>query len=99
MVHTPGQYRWSSYRRNAQRKEDRLLVNHPLYLSMGRTVVSRLEAYKAMFKEHIDEQSLNKIRTTLQTGTPLSSDRFKEKIKIKVGQSRCGRPESPKKWL
>lgn len=103
IVHTPGQYRWSSYRRNAQGKEDRLLVSHPLYLSMGQTVMSRLEAYKALFKDHIDEQNLSDIRTTLQTGTPLGSDCFKEKIerklKMRVGQARRGRPVSPRKWL
>ncbi len=37
MTKSPGHYRWSSYRANAQGKEDKLLTAHPLYLSLGKT--------------------------------------------------------------
>ena len=97
MVNTPGRYRWSSYRSNAQGKENILLTKHPLYLSMGKTRASRCEAYKALFKACIDEGNLKDIRAAWQTGTPLGNDYFKEKIerklKTKVGQPRRGRPK------
>lgn len=96
MTASPSQYRWSSYRTNAQGREDKLIRPHPLYISLGRSKADRQEAYRTLFKAHIDESDLKKIRAALQTGTPLGNDFFKEKIeeklKTKVGQARRGRP-------
>lgn len=96
MIYTPGQYRWSSYRANAQGKDDELITPHPLCLALGRTKLRRSEAYKALFKAHIDKEDLKAMRTAWQTGTPLGNAHFKEKIerklKSKVGQARRGRP-------
>ena len=96
MTSTPSHYRWSSYRANAQGKEDKLLTAHPLYISLGKTQASRLEAYKALFRAHLDEEDLKDIRAAWQTGTPLGNEYFKEKIErklnSKVGQTRRGRP-------
>jgi putative transposase len=96
MTKTPAQYRWSSYRANAQGKDDTLITPHALYLSLGRTKASRMEAYKALFKAHIDEEDLKQIRAAWQTGTPLGNAQFKGKIerklKSKVGHDRRGRP-------
>lgn len=96
MVNAPGQYRWSSYRHNAQGNDDRLLTGHPLYTSLGRTKTSRGEAYKALFKAHLDKEQLKDIRAAWQTGTPLGNTHFKErierKLKTKIGQARRGRP-------
>ncbi|HEC13755.1 MAG TPA: transposase [Acidiferrobacteraceae bacterium] len=96
MIDLPAHYRWSSYRANAQGKVDELITTHPLYLSLGRTVSSRLEAYRALFKAHIETSELKAIRVAWQTGTPLGNDYFREKIErklmCKVGQARRGRP-------
>ncbi len=96
MTNTPGQYRFSSYRANAQGREDKLVTPHPLYTRLGKTNASRQEAYRALFKAHLDEKDLSDIRAAWQTGTPLGNDYFKEKIehklKSKVGQARRGRP-------
>lgn len=97
MTRTPGQYRWSSYRANAQGEENDLLTPHPLYLSLGNAQARRLEAYKALFKSAIDDEGLKEIRAAWQTGTPLGNDGFREKIerklKSKIGQARRGRPK------
>ena len=96
MTAGPGQYRWSSYRCNAQGKADELITPHPLYTALGRTRASRQEAYRALFKAHVDENDLKAIRAAWQTGTPLGNDYFREKIErklgAKVGQARRGRP-------
>jgi len=96
MVRSPGQYRWSSYRRNAQDKPDDIVTEHPLYLSLGKNSESRISAYKALFKARVEKDSLDQIRAAWQTGTPLGNDYFREKIEIKlgckVGQARRGRP-------
>lgn len=97
MVRSPSHYRWSSYRYNGQGKEDELVTPHAMYLALGRTKPSRLEAYKALFKAHLDKGVLDDIRAAWQTGTPLGNDYFRQKIedklKCKVGQARRGRPE------
>jgi putative transposase len=96
MTTTAGQYRWSSYRANAQGRADERITPHALYLALGRTRASRQAAYRALFKAHIDDTELNDIRAAWQTGTPLGNDYFREKIErklgSKVGQARRGRP-------
>ena len=103
MVNSPSQYRWSSYRCNAQGKDDQLITPHELYQRLGRTVNARCEAYKALFIAYIDAEDLKDFRSALQTGTPLGNDYFKEKIEkklqTKVGQDRRGRPDGPLKGL
>ena len=101
MVVSPSQYRWSSYRHNGHGKKDALVTEHPLYTELSKTVVNRCEAYKALFKAHLDEDQLKDIRAAWQTGTPLGNDYFREmierKLKTKVGQNRRGRPDGPLK--
>jgi len=96
MVNHPREYRWSSYRANAEGREDPLITPHRLYLALGRTIAQRKEAYRALFKAHIDEENMKQIRSAWQTGTPLGNDRFKAKVeaklKTKVGHARRGRP-------
>lgn len=100
MVRSPSQYRWSSYRCNGQGKDDELVTPHALYLALGRTRAIRQEAYKELFKAHLDKGVLDNIRSAWQTGTPLGNDffrqKFEDKLKCKVGQARRGRPTKPK---
>lgn len=100
IVRSPGQYRWSSYRCNGQGKVDKLVTPHSIYKMLGKTHTDCLEAYKALFKAHLEEGVLDTIRSAWQTGTPLGNDYFRQKIeaklKCKVGQARRGRPVKPK---
>ena len=103
MVNSPVQYRWSSYGCNAQGKADTIITPNELYQRLGRTRVARCEADKALFEAHLEPDELKEIRTSLQTGTPLGNEYFKEKIekklKTKVGQAQRGRPDGPLKGL
>jgi putative transposase len=67
-----------------------------LYLKLGRTGAQRREAYRDLFKAHLDKDVVKNINAAWQTGTPLGNEYFKEKIeqklKTKVGQARRGRP-------
>lgn len=96
MVKTPEKYRWCSYGFNALGKDDLLITPHKLYLSLSKNDNTRLDAYRALFKSHMDEENINDIRAACQTGTPLGNEFFKEKIErklnSKVGQDRRGRP-------
>ena len=97
LVKSPAHYRWSSYRANAQGKVNNIITPHPRYAKLANTRSGRIEAYKALFKAHLDDEQLIEIRDALQTGTPLGNELFREKIekklKSKVGQARRGRPK------
>jgi putative transposase len=96
MVAAPGDYRWSSYGANAGGKSCSLLKHHPLYLALGDSPESRQRAYRDLFRGAPGSEELDAIRSAVQTGTPLGSDRFRAQIeaalKCKVGQARRGRP-------
>lgn len=96
VVRHPRDYRWSSYRANAEGRQDSVLSPHALYLALARREQERKQAYRALFKDHMDQQQIDEISAAWQTGTPLGNNRFKvqieTKLKTKVGQARRGRP-------
>ncbi len=51
---------------------------------------------QSVIKTHVDEKELIDIRSSLQTGTPLGNDQFKQKVEaklgLKVGLAKRGRP-------
>jgi len=100
MVKSPAHYRWSSYRANAQGKQDRLVSPHAEYLGLSRVRQSRLDAYKSLFALTIESGDMNTINAAWQTGMPLGNDFFKEKIErklgIKLGHAKRGRPSNKK---
>ena len=97
MVKLPSAYRWSSYGKNGLGRESALIQPHSLYEALGSTKAQQNEAYRALFKAHLDENDLKDMRASWQTGTPLGNDYFRTKIeaklKCKVGQARRGRPK------
>jgi putative transposase len=96
MTATPAEYPWSSYASNAIGHADRLMTPHANYLALGRGEGDRLYAYRELFRGALEPEQVHNIRATLQTGTPLGNDRFREQIektlKCKVGQARRGKP-------
>jgi len=48
MVAHPAEYRWSSYRANAQGEADALLKSHPLYDALGVDAASRQAAQRKL---------------------------------------------------
>lgn len=97
MTRIPAEYPWSSYRANAQGKQDPRVIPHPIYTQLGKTVDVRLDAYRRLFETQLHTDELTSIRNAWQTGTPLGNDAFKQiiesKLKCKVGQDRRGRPK------
>jgi len=96
MVESPSHYRWSSFRHNAGIRELKLIDHHSIYASLGENSTSCAKAYQALFKGHIDKESMKKISDAWLTGTPLGNDYFRQKIEEtlvrKVGQDRRWRP-------
>jgi putative transposase len=86
MVEGPGNYRWSSYHGNALGVSDPLLTPHPLYRALGSHDAERQTTYRALFKAHIDPETLTAIRETTNKGRVLGSLHFKQEIEAHLGR-------------
>lgn len=97
MVDHPGDYPWTSYRRNALLETDKLVAEHSEYSNLGASPVERAANYCLLFKERLSDEKLSLLRRHTQSGTPLGSARFREDIEtvlcVKAGHSRRGRPK------
>jgi putative transposase len=72
LVADPREYRWSSYRANAFGVSDALIVQHPLYLALGVSGVSRQERWRELCGQVISAEDLFEIRDAIRRGGALS---------------------------
>jgi putative transposase len=86
MVRQPQDYRWSSYAANAQGKADALLTAHEQYLRLGKDEARRREAYRGLFKAHLDEEMVTQIRQATNGGYVLGAGRFQAQIALALGR-------------
>ncbi len=96
LVKSPGAFKWSSYKFNAQGKKNTLITPHEKYTELAKTDKTRLDKYTTLSKAGLTDEISGDIQDAWQTGTPLGSDKFKKmverRLKIKVGHARRGRP-------
>lgn len=93
MVMHPGDYRWSSYQRNAQVSDDKLIESHPIYRTLGETGDERRFVYRELFQRHLDNDVIHQIRDALNHELVLGRSRFKDRIEeIAKQQARLGLP-------
>ena len=89
MVADPADYAWSSYRANAQAGPDIVVVPHAEYLRLGTDQEQRCVAYRALFKDALDDDRLTEIRAYVQQQRALGTPRFQREIEAMIG--RCTR--------
>lgn len=98
MVDHPAEYRWSSYRFNAQREANPFLMKHATYLGLGPNSESRAKAYRELFRSGMEPALVDEIRQATNGNYALGSDRFKGEIEQAVGRrvtkSKVGRKRS-----
>ncbi|MDH5651091.1 MAG: transposase [Gammaproteobacteria bacterium] len=96
MVASPGEYRWSSYHFNAGISEGGVIKQYDLYLALGQQKEERAFVYRELFRNALAADQIHALRATVQTGTPLGNERFRQQIEqvvsCRVGQARRGRP-------
>jgi len=96
MVRHPRQYRWSSYRFNAEGRAGDLIVPHELYRRLGRSAQARHEAYRALFQAAPEPVVLEGIRRATNGGFVLGSARFAQEIAHALGRRvERGKPGRP----
>ena len=80
MVAAPGDYVWSSFRSNGLGQPARLWSPHEAYNALGDTPEARAQAYRELFRGHMDLALLTQIRQAVNQGMALGNDRFKQEI-------------------
>jgi putative transposase len=65
MVDYPGSYRWSSYRCNAEGRDDPVVTSHELYQRLGATPAARRQAYLGLFSEQMTDLAIGRIRSAV----------------------------------
>jgi putative transposase len=101
MVAHPRDYPWSSYAHNAGGESGKnvdWLTPQREYLRLGRTVLSRQEAYRQLFKAAVSKDDLTAIRDSTHKGWALGSERFISKIaalsRRRAASKGVGRPKT-----
>jgi putative transposase len=92
----PAEYRWSSYRANAQGEADALVKPHSLYEGLGRDAASREAAYRELFRYELEPGLVDEIRRATNGNYALGNERFAEQVAAVLGRraapGRSGRP-------
>ena len=63
-----------------------LVTPHPLYSALGTTNEERQMAYRALFKTHILESTLDEIRIATNKAWVLGNDYFKDSIEQQLNR-------------
>jgi putative transposase len=96
MVQHPAEYRWSSYRGNAQGEPDALLKPHALYQALGQDEVSRATAYRELFRYALEPGLVDEIRRATNGNYALGSPAFAAQVAAALGRratpGKSGRP-------
>jgi len=97
IVGDPSAYVWSSYHCNGLGIESDLCTPHEEYLKLAKQKEKRLQAYRALFKAHIDGELLEQLRGSVNKGLALGNDRFKDEVETLYGRrvrpAIMGRPK------
>ena len=96
MVSHPAEYRWSSYRTNAQGEDSMLVQPHTQYKLLGSNIHARQSAYRELFRYHLDPGFVDEIRTATNGNFALGNAHFKEQVSAALGRrampGKSGRP-------
>ena len=96
IVAHPAEYRWSSYRANAQGEKNKLIKAHALYAALGKDGDQRRAAYRELFRYDLDPGVIDEFRRATNGNYALGSPRFQAQIEAAVGRravpGKSGRP-------
>jgi len=98
MVGHPAEYRWSSYRTNAQGESSELLTAHPLYTALGTEYDARRAAYRELFRYQLNPGLVDEIRAATNGNYALGNPHFQAQIAAALGRrvtpGKSGRPRN-----
>lgn len=80
MVDFPAQYRWSSYRANAEGNGNPIVQPYGVYLRLGLDPAARQQAYRALFHQGLDTKMLAEIRAASDGSQVLGDAAFQADV-------------------
>ena len=86
LAKSPKDYPWSSYSRNASNRANEMISPHREYLNLGSSDKERARAYRALFRQKMDAETIQTITDATLKGWALGNARFASKI-----EKLCGR--------
>lgn len=86
MVRSPADYRWSSYGSNAQGLESAIIQPHAVYLALGSGEIQRQRSYREPFDSAMPDETIEKIRHSINKGLALGCESFLDSIENDSGQ-------------
>ncbi len=96
MVAHPAEYRWSSYRANAQGESDTLIRPHALYEALDNNPAGRQAAYRELFRHELEPGLVDEIRKATNGNFLLGDRRFAADVASALGRrvlpGKSGRP-------
>ncbi|MEO5691725.1 MAG: transposase [Usitatibacter sp.] len=92
LVDFPGQYRWSSYRANAEAALSEIVCPHQLFIALGSSEGERRKNYRALFQEPLSAMKLERIRHATRLGRPLGGEVFVSVMAGLFGDRAAPRP-------
>lgn len=103
MCASPEDYQWSSYGVNALGLPNPGIKPHEQWTALAANNTDRLEKYRLLVQQGVDQNKLEEIRNCVQKGLPTGPDRFKSEIqhalKRRIGNGQRGRPRMSTKGL
>ena len=97
IVDHPAEYRWSSYRANAQSERSSLLTPHDTYLTLGTGQDEPMANYRELFRYQLDPGLIDEIRSSTNgnyaLGSPLFQEQVAEMLGRRVTPGKSGRPK------
>ena len=98
MVEHPADYRWSSYRANAQGEANELVQPHEVYQALGLDANGRQAAYRELFRYELEPGLVDQIRCATNGNFALGNQRFAEQVAQHLGRRVTpGKPGRPRK--
>src|SRR5213079_552030 len=93
IVAHPLQYRWSSYRANADGDENSLITPHAIYAHLGSDRASCESSYRALFETELPEHILSEVRLATNGNFAFGPDGFAQEVEWTLG--RYAQPQKP----
>ncbi len=98
MVEHPAEYKWSSYRINAQDDSTELITPHMIYEQLGFDSQNKKTAYRELFRYQLEPKMVDEIRQATNGNYVLGDTRFAREISDALGRrvkpGRAGRPRN-----
>lgn len=96
MVEHPALYHWSSYQHYGVGKQISCLTPHSLYLCLGQSRETRMQAYQNLISAELQPEELAEMRQCFSHNYPLGSSQFRTEMEHLLGRrfGKCnpGRP-------